>query len=132
MKIARTVVCVSSALVLGLAAGCASTSPEEKVTAAQTQSAPAQRELSGVAAKAIEDARAAVKKAESVNGLWRDPESLIKQAEAALAQGNEATAIKLAQKAKKEAELGYQQAMDERKNWRAAAEAYSKTMTANK
>lgn len=132
MRIARAVVCVSSALVLGLAVGWGSASAAEKVAAAQTENAPVQQELSGAAAKAIEDARAAVKKAESVNGLWRDTESLIKQAEAALAQGNEATAIKLAQKAMKEAELGYQQAMNERKNWRAAAEAYSKTTTASK
>ncbi len=128
MKIARAVICVSSALVLGFVSGCASTPIEEKAPAPQAQRAPAaEPELSGAAAKAIEEARAAVKKAASVNGLWRDTEDLIKQAEAAVAQGNEETAVKLANKAKKQAELGYQQAMDEQQNWRAVADAYNKT-----
>lgn len=121
MKIARSVACISlSVLMLGLVGGCAS-KPAEKAASQQTQDASAPKVVSAGAGKAIDEARAAVKKAASVNGLWRDTEDLIKQAEAALAQGNEETAIKLANKAKRQAELGYKQAMDEQKNWRTAA-----------
>lgn len=121
MKIARSVVCVSlSVLMIGLVGGCAS-KPAEKAAPQQAQEASAPKTVSAGAGKAIEEARAAVKQAASVDGLWRDTEELIKQAEAALAQGNEETAVKLAKKAKRQAELGYKQAMDEQKNWRTAA-----------
>ncbi len=123
MKIARSVVCVSlSVLMLGLVSGCVS-KPIEKAASQQTQDASAPKTVSAGAGKAIEEARAEVKKAASVNGLWRDTEDLIKQAEAALAQGNEETAVKLANEAKHQAELGYKQAMDGQKNWRTAAAA---------
>lgn len=123
MKLARSVVCVSlSVLMLGLVGGCAS-KPTEKAAPQQTQDASAPKTVSVGAGKAIEEARAAVKKTASVNGLWRDTEDLIKQAEAALAQGNEETAVKLANKAKRQAELGYKQAMDEQNAWRTAAAA---------
>lgn len=122
MKLARPVVCFSlSVLMLGLIGGCASTPAPEQASAQPAQSASAPKAPSVGAGKAIDEARAAVKQAASVNGLWRDTEDLIKQADAALAQGNEETAVKLANKAKKQAELGYQQAISERDNWRKTA-----------
>ena len=65
---------------------------------------------------AISAAEAAVKKANSVDGLWRDTSSkFLKNAKAAAAKGDDATALKLAKKAKFEAEMGFKQAMSQEK-----------------
>ena len=66
---------------------------------------------------AVEEAKAAYKKADSVKGAWTNTPKLIKKAEAAAAKGDKAKALELAEKAKKEAELGYKQAVHERENW---------------
>jgi len=64
---------------------------------------------------AIKDAEAAIKKAASVDGKWRDTQSkILKQAKAAAAKGDTADAMKLAKKAKFQGDMGYQQAMDEK------------------
>lgn len=76
-----------------------------------------QAESNGEVLKAIQDAKAAIKKADSVQGAWISTSKLIKKAEAAAAKGDKANALKLADKAKKEAEVGYSQAVYERKNW---------------
>ena len=64
---------------------------------------------------AISDAEAAVKKAKGVGGEWRDTKKkFIKKAKAAASKGDHKKAIKLANKAKTQGELGYKQAMDEK------------------
>lgn len=63
---------------------------------------------------AIDAAKAAKKKASSVDGEWRDVSKLIKQAEKALKEGDSDAAIKLAAKAQQQGELGYEQAIDQK------------------
>ncbi len=69
------------------------------------------------AGKALKAAVAAQKKADGLEGGWRSTDKLIKKAKKALAKGDKATAMKLANKAKVEAELAYKQAEHERKHW---------------
>ena len=71
----------------------------------------------GEVQKAIQEAKAAYKKADSVQGAWVNTPKLIKKAEAVAAKGDKAKALKLAAEAKKQAELGYAQAVHERANW---------------
>ena len=71
----------------------------------------------GEVKKAIEEAKAAYKKADSVQGAWTNTPKLIKKAEGAAAKGDKAKALEFAGKAKREAELGYKQAVYERENW---------------
>ena len=63
----------------------------------------------------IKEADAAIKKAASVDGEWRDSSGkYLKEAKAALSKGDLATAKKLAAKAKFEGEMGYQQAVEQK------------------
>ena len=62
----------------------------------------------------IDDADKARKKAASVDGEWRDTGMMIKEAQAALKQGDYVTAMKLAAQAHKQGVLGYQQAMSQK------------------
>lgn len=62
------------------------------------------------AAAAIQAADAARKKAASVDGEWRDTGKMIKEAQAALEAGELAEAVRLADQAKAQGELGYEQA----------------------
>ncbi len=103
-----------SALVLALGAGCA-TAPEE-APAPVPEPAPveASDELKNAAAEAIAAARAAVNKARSVDGLWPSTEDTLRQAESAYSNGDYERAIQLANRAKSEAEQGYNQALLER------------------
>ena len=62
----------------------------------------------------IKDADEAIKKASSAGGEWRDSGGkYLKEAKAALSKGDADTAKKLAEKAKFEGEMGYQQAMEQ-------------------
>lgn len=64
---------------------------------------------------AIAAAEAALDKARSVEGEWRDAKKkMVKGAKAAASKGDFEKAIKLANKAKFEGEMGYKQAMDEK------------------
>ena len=65
----------------------------------------------GEAAAAIAAAVAAQKEAAAVNGEWRDTGKIIKDAEKAAADGDFATAVKLAKKAEDQGKLGKEQAM---------------------
>ena len=85
-------------LALGVAVGCATT-PQE----------PAAPSASAEATQAIDGAKAAIAQAKSVDWLWRDTEKFLSEAEAAAAEGDNATAIKLANKARDEAELAVNQ-----------------------
>ncbi len=91
-------VLVPVVLALGLVAGCATTPKEE----------PAAKGPSEVS-QAIDGAKSAIASAKSVNWIWRDTEKFLKQAEAAAAKGDDATAIKLANKARSQAELAVDQ-----------------------
>lgn len=66
------------------------------------------------AAAAIEKADAARKKAASVGGEWRDTGKMLKQAKAAAKEGKDSDAIRLANEAYRQGELGYQQAMGQK------------------
>ena len=67
--------------------------------------------------KTIDEAKAAYAKADKIEGAWVNTPKLIKKAEAAVAKGDMAAAMKLAKQAKKEADLSYAQAIDQRENW---------------
>ena len=64
--------------------------------------------------QAIEKAEAAKKKAASVKGEWRDTGKIIKKAKAAAEKGDYAKAIKMANTAYRQGELGYQQAVEQK------------------
>lgn len=66
-----------------------------------------------MATDAIAKAVAAQKKAASVNGEWRDTGKFIKNARKAAEAGDYAKAIRLAEKAESEGNLGYQQAVSQ-------------------
>lgn len=89
---------------LGLAACAAAT--ERAGTGPQPPAAAVQ--------KAIEEATLAVKKADEVGFAWRDSERMIKDARAAQEKGDGATALKLANKAKTQGDLAYQQYLDQK------------------
>ncbi len=93
-------------LVLGLAAGCAST-PEE--------SAPDQ----ATAEQAIADAKSANAQAKKMGAEWRDTGKIIESAEEALAAGDFAKAIELANEAQRQAENAMAQAKAEEARLRA-------------
>ncbi|MCP4995539.1 MAG: SoxXA-binding protein [Gammaproteobacteria bacterium] len=65
------------------------------------------------AKQAITDAKAAQKKAASAKGEWRDVGKFIKKAQAAEKKGDFTTAVKLANKARQQSEIGYQQAVEQ-------------------
>lgn len=92
-------------LSLGLITGCA-TSEEEVAD-----------DPSAAAVQAIADAKAANAEAKSVDYEWRDTGKLIKKAEAKLASGDTEGAIKLANKAEKQANIAVAQAASENKKF---------------
>jgi hypothetical protein len=64
---------------------------------------------------AIKAADAAIKKSASVDGEWRDAKKkILKKAKAAAAKGDNEKALKLANMAKFQGEMGYQQAMEQK------------------
>ena len=85
-------------LVISFAAGCASTTEED---------------LTGQAEAAIAAAKDANAKAKAEGYEWRDTGKLIKKAEKALKDGKPEEAIKLANKAKRQAELAVAQKQEE-------------------
>ena len=88
-------------LSLGLITGCASTD-----------------EVAGISAEeAIAEAKAANAVAKAANYEWRDTGKIIKEAEAKLEAGDDAAAIALANKAKKQAETAVAQADAENKKF---------------
>lgn len=76
--------------------------------------APADTGKQAEAEKAIADAEAARKKAASVKGEWRDTKKMIKEAEELVKSGEFEEAIKKANKAKRQGELGYEQAIGQK------------------
>jgi len=90
---------VSVVLALGLVVGCASTPPE------------AVHDENAEVNQAIDAAKAAIAKAKALDWIWRDTEKFLKQAEseAASAEGQKSLAIKLANKARSQAEMAVNQ-----------------------
>lgn len=84
---------------LGLVAGCA-TAPKE----AEKPAGP-----SAAVTQAIDSAKSAIASAKSLDALWRDTEDMLAEAEKAAAAGDEENAIKLANQARSQAELGINQ-----------------------
>ena len=68
------------------------------------------------ATAAIKDANDAIKVAKGNNWIWRDTEKFLKQAKAAADKGDNGAAIKLADKAKFQAEAAVIQYNHEKKN----------------
>ena len=101
--------------VLALSVGCTgNTKPEN------SQTVDAKQRLSNIEAEIqamIDDADKSRKKAASVKSEWRDTNKFIKQARKDLAAGKYESAIKLAKKAQREGELGYQQAMNQKESF---------------
>ena len=86
---------VAALLTIGLTVGCAA--------------GPQAGHQSDAAAKSIAEAKMAVKKATAVGYEWTTTATLMKEAEAAAAKGDQKTAVRLADEAKQEAELAVQQ-----------------------
>lgn len=63
---------------------------------------------------AIQEAVAAIDKAKSVGGEWRDSRKLIDKAQKAAEAGDEKKALKIAHDAKLQGELGYEQALSQK------------------
>ena len=83
---------------------CAGTAPRDGAGTPKAQEASV----------AISEAEAAAEKADSVGYLWRDTESMLEQARAAAEAENFEKAIELADEARRQADLAYQQYLDER------------------
>ncbi len=100
MKPSLTVKLLSTAILsLWLVNGCA-----EKATKATATS-----KASPEAVTAIASANSAIKNAKANNWIWRDTEKFAKEAQAAADKGDNEVAIKLANKAKAEAENAVKQ-----------------------
>ena len=84
------------------------------VLAATSASAADAKPVDAEVEKAISDATAAFKKADSVGFAWRDTGKMITEAQAAAGKGDAARAMTLAEKARKQGESAYQQYLDQR------------------
>ncbi|WJW76071.1 LysM peptidoglycan-binding domain-containing protein [Thiohalobacter sp. IOR34] len=104
MKYARPAKYLSiSVLALGLVVGCAG-QPKQEAAEAVQPAGP-----SAAVTQALDSARAAIKDAKALDWIWRDTGKFLKQAEAAAKAGDEAKAIKLANKARDQARLAVNQ-----------------------
>lgn len=91
-----------AALVLAGIIGCAA--PSQQVAEKPAAAAP-----SAAATQALSAASAAIKQAKELDWIWRDTESMYKEAEEAAKAGDDAKAIKLAGDAKFQAEAAVNQ-----------------------
>ncbi len=108
------------ALVFTLAVGCTQTPTKEDTAAEQAAAAAA------AASKAIEEAKASVAEAKAAGAEWRDTGAMIEEAEKALAAGDTATAIQLANKANRQAQNALaQQAAEKARLAEAVAGSYT-------
>ena len=100
-----------SVMVGGFVTACASQEPKHTEATAQHKGIPPD------VAQAIMDAEVAAARAASVDGEWRDTNKWIKQAKSAAKVGKYDKARKLAKKAKFEGDMGYKQAMEEKRTY---------------
>ena len=89
---------VAVVMMLGVLAGCASTPKESAVDQGGAE-----------ASQAIAAAQAAIAKAKVNDWIWRDTEKFLKEAQDAAANGDNETAVKLADKARGQAEMAVNQ-----------------------
>ena len=103
----KTAIVCASLLTISLLSACGSTGSGSEDMATAGGSSEIEQ--------LIKEADAAIKKADSVGGEWRDSGGkYLKQAKAALSKGDMDTAKQMAEKAKFEAEMGYQQAVEQK------------------
>ena len=95
-------------LTVGLNAGCADNPKKDDAYAASNASPEA--------TAAITNAADAIKMAKANDWIWRDTEKFLKEAQAAADAGDNGTAIKLANKARSEAESAVVQFNHEKNN----------------
>ncbi len=112
MKNSALTVFIGVVMIVFLTSACTATG-ESKQTGAQ-QAAAAKAPTKAEFEAAFAAAKAAQKKAAAVGGEWRDVGKFLKQAEQAAEAGDYAKAIKLANKAKFQGEMGYQQALSQK------------------
>jgi hypothetical protein len=93
---------ITALLSLWLVTGCADQQTKQATAAPATKASPE-------ATAAIASAGAAIKAAKSNDWIWRDTEQFLTQAQTAADKGDNAAAIKLANKAKDQAELAVSQ-----------------------
>jgi len=107
----RTSVNLLSAAVISLllVSGCADTAMKETTAAPASMASPE-------ATATIGAAKTAIKAAKANDWIWRDTEKFLKDAQKAADGGDNATAIKLAKKAKFEAEAAVAQYNYEKAN----------------
>jgi hypothetical protein len=67
--------------------------------------------------QAVEQAKEAFEKAVAEQGGWMSTKKMIRSAELSATRGNKDKALELAEKARREAELSYQQAVDQKQHW---------------
>jgi 2',3'-cyclic-nucleotide 2'-phosphodiesterase (5'-nucleotidase family) len=67
--------------------------------------------------QAVEQAKEAFEKAVAEQGGWMSTKKMIRSAELSATKGNKDKALELAEKARREAELSYQQAVDQKQHW---------------
>ncbi|MGD8570242.1 MAG: SoxXA-binding protein [Gammaproteobacteria bacterium] len=67
--------------------------------------------------KAIDAAKAEFDKAVAEQGGWVSSKKLIRSAELSATKGNNDKALELAEQARREAQLSYQQAVSQQKHW---------------
>ena len=67
--------------------------------------------------KNIEMAKKAYEQALKENGGWTSTKKLIKSAELSATKGEKDKALKMAEQARREAEISYQQALNQKKDW---------------
>lgn len=67
--------------------------------------------------QAVEAAKKEFEKAVAEQGGWTSTKKLISSAELSATKGNKKKALELAEQARREAELSYQQAVNQEKNW---------------
>ncbi len=94
-------------LTVGLNAGCAESPKKDEASASKA---------SPEATAAIANAQDAIKMAKANNWIWRDTETFLKEAQAAADAGDNGTAIKLANKARSQAESAVAQFNHENNN----------------
>ena len=115
----RRSICISLCLCFGLPALNGCTVVQRSDTPVAREPTPADRSvipkrLPAVADEAayqrmLKEAREWQRKAASVDGEWRDVQSLLEQAEQAAAKGDFRRAIELAESARFQSEMGYRQ-----------------------
>jgi hypothetical protein len=105
MKNNALTVLIGVIITLFLTTACTSTGESKQASAEQTAAAKAQFETAYAAAKAAQ------RKAAAVGGEWRDIGKFLKQAEQAAENGDPAKGIALANQARLQGEMGYQQAL---------------------